>query len=291
MFGNVTDPEISSKTKVLGIIGSPIEHSMSPVMHNAALQGLNLDYRYLAFHVPLERLSSAIDGIRGLGIVGVNVTIPHKENVMKLLDEIDEKAIKIGAVNTIKNVCGRLIGRNTDAEGAMEAIKNVGWKLDRSNVVIIGAGGAARAIAFALAREVPRIVILNIEENQARKLTTDLEAFTKTTIMHYLLDEERTQHEVLEADLLIHATSIGMHPNVEQSLVPKKCLHSDLHVFDIVYNPLETKLLKDAREAGCPTLGGIDMLVNQGALAFKWWTGVTPDKELMKQAAIKALGL
>src|SRR4030042_2438549 len=108
MFGNVTDPEISSKTKVLGIIGSPIEHSMSPVMHNAALQGLNLDYRYLAFHVPLERLSSAIDGIRGLGIVGVNVTIPHKENVMKLLDEIDKKAIKIGAVNTIKNVCGRL---------------------------------------------------------------------------------------------------------------------------------------------------------------------------------------
>jgi len=284
-------PEISSKTKVLGVIGSPIEHSVSPVMHNAAIQGLKLDYRYLAFHVPLEHLPSAIDGIRGLGIVGINVTIPHKENVMKYLDEIDEKAARIGAVNTIKNVNGRLIGRNTDAEGAIEAIKTAGWKLDRSNVVIIGAGGAARAIAFALAREVPRIVILNIDENQAKKLATDLEEFTKTTIIYCLLEEESTRREVLEADLLIHATSIGMYPNVQQSLVPKKCLHSDLHVFDIVYNPLQTQLLKDAKEAGCPTLGGIDMLVNQGALAFEWWTGVAPNKELMKQAAIKALGL
>jgi shikimate dehydrogenase len=260
-------------------------------MHNAAIQALNLDYCYLAFQVPVERLQDAIQGMRGLGITGLNITIPHKEKVMPFLDEIDETAAKIGAINTIKNEKGRLIGRNTDGEGAIAAIKAAGWRLDRSNVVIIGSGGAARAIAFTLANQVPRIIILYQIKEQASKLVADLEKHSKATIIEAPLDEDCTGREIQEADLLIHATPVGMYPNVNKSVVPKKCLHCELNVFDIVYNPLQTQLLKDAKEAGCPTLGGINMLVNQGALAFEWWTGIAPNKDLMKQAAIKALGL
>ncbi len=276
---------------MLGVIGNPIEHSMSPAMHNAAIQALKLDYRYLAFQVLPERLQDAIQGMRALGISGLNVTIPHKEKAIPFLDEIEETAAKIGAINTIKNDKGLLIGRNTDGEGAIAAIQAAGWGLDRSNVVIIGSGGAARAIAYNLAKIVPRIIILYQIKEQADKLVADLEKHSKATIINAPLDEDCTGREIQEADLLIHATPVGMHPNVNKSVLSKKCLHSDLNVFDIVYNPLQTQLLKDAKEAGCATLGGIDMLVNQGALSFEWWTGVAPNKALMKQAAIKALGL
>ncbi len=283
--------EISPKTKLLGVIGNPIEHSMSPAMHNAAIQALHLDYRYLAFQVLPERLQEAIQGMRALNISGLNITIPHKEKVMPYLDEIEETAAKIGAINTIKNVKGRLIGRNTDGEGAIAAIKGVGWKLDRSNVVIIGSGGAARAISFVLAKLVPRIIILYQIKDQAEKLVAELEKQSKATVIGAPLDEDCTGREIQEADIMINATPVGMFPNLDKSVISKKCLHSDLNVFDIVYNPLQTQLLKDAKEIGCATLSGINMLVNQGALAFEWWTGVVPDKEIMKQAAIKALGL
>ena len=260
-------------------------------MQNAAIEDLELDYRYFAFNVPIGRLQEAIQGIQALGVAGVNVTIPHKENVMKFLDEIAESAMQIGAVNTIKNDHGRLLGRNTDGEGAIHGIKSAGWKVEQKNVVILGCGGAARAIAFFLAPETLRITIINRDRERRQKLAAELAQKFDSTIVEVPWTEEFLAREVCEADLLINTTPVGMFPNVAESPLPQEYLHENLHVFDIVYNPLETQLLKNAREVGCPTLGGIDMLVNQGAIAFTWWTGQTPNCELMKKAAIEWLGL
>ncbi|HMF33929.1 MAG TPA: shikimate dehydrogenase, partial [Candidatus Lokiarchaeia archaeon] len=244
-------PAITSKTQILGVIGSPIEHSVSPVMHNAAIEDLGIDFRYFAFHVPVGRLEEAIKGVRALGFAGINVTIPHKENVIGFLDEMDDTARRIGACNTIKNDDGFLTGRNTDGEGAIQAIRAAGWKLERNNVVVIGAGGAARAITYFLAKEVSRIVIMDIDKKRAKKLAAELEKVSRTTVIDSPVNDECLDREIAEADLLINATPMGMFPNVDQTPLPKKCLHEELHVFDIVYNPLETKLIQDAKEAGC----------------------------------------
>ncbi|MFX1493473.1 MAG: shikimate dehydrogenase [Promethearchaeota archaeon] len=282
---------ITACTKILCIIGHPIEHSMSPIMHNAAIQDLGLDYLYIAFDIPPNKLKEAIKGLKTLNIRGINVTLPYKEKVMKFIDKVDQTAQKIGAINTIKNEDGLLIGRNTDAEGANKALFDAGCEITGKNVVLIGAGGAAKAILYSLASDTNKITIINRSEDRAKKLVNELKNKMDINIESKKYDEIILKEEISNADILINATPIGMFPMIDITPVSKKIIHKDLFVFDLIYNPLETKLIKDSKEIGCQTLSGLDMLVNQGALAFEWWTNKKPNLELMKLKIIEYLGM
>ena len=282
---------VTARTKILCVIGHPIEHSMSPIMHNAAIKDLGLDYLYIAFDIPPNRLKEAIKGLKTLNIRGINVTLPYKEKVMKFVDKVDEIAQKIGAINTIKNEDGLLIGRNTDAEGANKALFDAGCEITGKNVVLIVAGGAAKAISYSLASATNKITIINRSEDRAKKLVSELKNKIDINVENKKYDEIILKEEISNADILINATPIGMFPMIDISPVSKKILHKDLFVFDLIYNPLETQLIKDSKEIGCQTLSGLDMLVNQGALAFEWWTKKKPNLELMKLKIIEYLGI
>ena len=282
---------ITSHTKVLGVIGFPIKHSMSPIMFNPALQELGLDYIYVAFDVRPDNLERAIDGIRSLDIKGVNVTIPHKKAIMKHLDEVNPLALKIGAINTIKNEEGILKARNTDAGGVKKSFLEQGLKISGKNVLILGSGGVSRAIAYILAEESNKIILTDLIEKRAKLLANEIKNSMKVDIEGYLSTKDTTEKFIKNADILINATPTGMFPNVDETPVPKNLLHDDLFVFDVVYNPLETTLMKQAKEIGCETLGGLDMLVNQGILAFEWWLNKKPSKNLMKNKIVEYLGL
>ena len=281
----------TARTKVLCVIGYPIEHSMSPIMHNVAINELKLDFIYLAFNIHPNNLSLAVKGFRVFNIMGINVTIPFKQKITKFLDEIEPMAQKIGAVNTIKNDEGYLIGRNTDAEGAIKAILDAGYSISGKYILLLGAGGAARALAYIMAKEANKIVIANRTEKRAIKLANELKKYFNANIEGKNNSASVLKRESKKADILINTTPIGMYPNVQFSPIPTEFLHEDLIVYDIVYNPLETNLIKYATEKGCKTIGGLDMLVNQGALAFEWWTNRKPNVNLMKNKIIEFLGM
>ncbi|MBI2868212.1 MAG: shikimate dehydrogenase [Chloroflexi bacterium] len=282
----MTSP-INGRSRVYGIIGDPVEHSVSPVMHNAALGHLGIDAAYVPFRVGREALPGAVCGLRDLNIAGVNVTIPHKVAVLPLLDELDPLAAKIGAVNTIVNCGGRLKGYNTDAPGFLRPLLERGVAPEGKDVVIIGAGGAARAIAFSLAERGARLTILNRGRERARELAVAI----RSDIHTLELNEANLAAALGRADILVNATSLGMTPDIAGTPAPARLLRKGLVVYDAVYNPLQTRLLKEADAAGAVTISGIDMLVWQGALALEKWTGRPAPVELMKQAAVRFLGL
>ncbi|MHA1719494.1 MAG: shikimate dehydrogenase [Promethearchaeota archaeon] len=281
---------VTSKTKVICIIGNPIEHSMSPTMHNAIIQKLGIDLVYLPFKVIPKELSNAINGIRALNIKGANVTIPHKISVMKYLDQIDSMARNIGAVNTIKNEGGKLTGRNTDGEGFIESIRESGYDLKNKRIVLFGAGGAARACAFYLAKYAGELTIVNRSNPNMNNLISKLMAEYKIRINGINLSKsEDIKKEISKSNMLVNATSVGMFPNVNESIIKSSWLHPDLFVVDVIYSPIRTKLIQEASTIGCKILSGIEMLVNQGAIAFEWWTGIASDKKLMKQIVLDKL--
>jgi shikimate dehydrogenase len=284
---------ISGKTRVCGVIGDPVEHTMSPTMHNAAFNEAGLDYVYIPFRVKKEELSEAIEGMRALNIRGLNVTIPHKVAVIPLLDKLDPMAEKIGAVNTIANYDGMLIGYNTDATGFLQALLEKGIEPAGKNMVILGAGGASRAISFILAERGAHLVILNRQRelDWAKELAQRIFHTFKREPEALELNIENLSMALARADILINATSVGMSPDIDGTPVPARVLKPGLIVFDIVYNPVKTRLLREAEEAGAQTISGIDMLAWQGALAFEKWTNRKAPLELMKKEAIEALGL
>lgn len=285
----LNNPQINARTKLLCVIGHPIEHSMSPVMHNAALKELSLNFKYLAIDVPPEDLEKAVIGFKKHDMKGINVTIPHKEKIMEYLDKIEPLAEKIGAVNTIKNVNGKLIGKNTDAIGAKKALIDAGFEFMGKKALIIGAGGAARAISFALSEEIDELFICNRTKKRAIKLAKDLEDSTKITATGRNLSKKALKLLIDKVAILINTTPLGMYPHVGISPIPRELLADHLFVYDIIYNPLKTQLLKDASEIGCKTLNGIDMFINQGALAFEWWTDMKPNINTMKEKIIELL--
>ena len=282
---------ISSHTKLLCIIGHPIEHSMSPTMHNPALQELGLDYVYVAFDVHPDKLEQAVNAIRTLDIKGLNVTIPHKETIIKYLDEIDPISEKMGAINTIKNENGYLKATNTDAAGAKKSLIDAGCTIKGKKILFLGSGGAARSIAYLLSADAEKITLTDIVEEKAVSVANEIKKNMAMNIEGKLASEKILAEEIKQTDILINATPIGMHPKEDISPISKSLLHDELFVFDIIYNPMETKLMKEAAEIGCKTLSGLDMLVNQGVIAFEWWIGKTPNSELMRNKIIEFLGI
>ena len=280
---------IKGSTNIVALIGHPVEHSFSPPMHNRAFEKLNLDYVYVAFDVEPANLKSAIEGAKALNIKGFNVTIPHKISVMEFLDEIDEVASLIGAVNTIdfKN----MKGYNTDGIGAVKAIEEV-TSIKGKNVVIAGAGGASRAISFYIAKYgADTMTILNRNPLKAQNLASDV---SNSGLIGEVKSDSISEINayLADADILIDTTPVGMHPNVDdEPIATSQNMHEDLVVFDAVYNPNETVLLKEAIKAGAKPVYGIKMLLYQGAESFKIWTGRDAPVDEMEMALRKTLNL
>lgn len=287
----MSELKVTSKTSLYAIIGDPIEHSLSPVMQNAAFETMGLNAVYLALRVEQSRLREAIDGFRAINLSGFNVTIPHKVAVMKYLDELDSSAATIGAANTVVNRDEKLIGYNTDGLGALAALGEAGVYPKGRRILLLGAGGAARALAFSLAEASERMVILNRTASKAEDLAEDVRRMTGASVVHGRLDPSTLGKEVASANLLVNTTSVGMNPRPEETLVDGRLLRPDMVVFDIVYSPLETRLLREARAAGAKAVGGLMMLVHQGARAFELWTGRKAPVSTMTDALKMALGV
>lgn len=278
---------IGGRTKVFALFGDPVGHSLSPVMQNRAFAASGLDCCYVPFRVDRDGLAAAVAAIRALGLWGVNITIPHKENVLPYLDEIDREAALIGAVNTIVNRGGRLCGYNTDATGFLLSLREeAGFDATGKRAVILGAGGAARAVAFALALGgANSLDIINRDALKARALAGDLAKVTGCSAAAGSFQDELFKEALGKADLVVNATPVGMHPRHRQiSLVPAEILRPGCLVCDLVYNPVRTKLLAEAAAVGCRVLNGLGMLVAQGALAFELWTGREAPVAVMREA-------
>jgi shikimate dehydrogenase len=280
---------ISGAIRVCGVIADPIEHTVSPAMHNAAFKQAGIDYLYLPFRVKKEGLGEAIAGMRALNIRGLNVTIPHKVAVIPFLDELDDLAQRIGAVNTIVNDNGVLRGYNTDATGFLQALLERGVEPRGKRVIILGAGGASRAISLILAERGSNLIILNRTWDKAKEQANRISHTCQREVQALKLDRKNLAGALNRADILVNATSVGMSPDIEETPVTADLVKPPVIVFDIVYNPIKTRLLREAEAAGAETISGIDMLVWQGALAFEKWTGLKAPVEVMREEAIKVL--
>ncbi|WP_416149287.1 shikimate dehydrogenase [Salipaludibacillus sp. HK11] len=274
--------------QVYGVIGHPIGHSLSPIMHNVAFKEREIDATYLAFEVKENQLKQAIDGVRGLGVSGLNVTIPHKVNVMQYLDEIDPLAERIGAVNTIVHKENKLIGYNTDGEGYLQALLPILPKsLDNMRVLVLGAGGAAKGVAMAMTvHGVKEMCITNRTMEKADTLAHECSAITKVSTLPIALAQAR----LTEFDLIVNTTSIGMTPNVDQMPLSLEMIARGVVVSDLIYTPAKTRWLQDAEARGAIIQNGLGMFINQGALAFEKWTNQEAPRDIMRKKVVEKLG-
>ncbi len=268
---------IDGKTEIYGLLGRPVAHSLSPAMHNAAFAATGRNAVYVAF--PVTDLEDAVAGIRGLGIQGVSVTIPFKEDIIPLLDALDEKADRIGAVNTVQRWGERLAGYNTDWVGAVAALEQH-TALKGQQVLLLGAGGAARAIVFGILEQGGRVTVTDLDAARAAGLARDLGI--DAVPLADLGD--------CRADILINATPVGMAPDTDGIPLDPELLGCFALVMDIVYRPLKTRLLKEAGARGCRTIDGLQMLIHQATAQFELWTGLKAPAAVMSQAAYAALG-
>jgi shikimate dehydrogenase len=274
---------IDARTQFCGVIGNPVGHSLSPAIHNAAFHKLGLNFVYLAWQV--ELIGDAIKGLRALGnFRGASVTIPYKVAAIPFLDHVEVTAQRIGAINTIVAEKSELTGYNTDATGALRALKEGRVELKGRHIVILGSGGAARAIAFALAGEsgADKLTLLGVDDPERTSLAQDIRSQAALTVEDFHLDEAALRRVLPDAHVLIHCTPVGMSPKADTTCISASLLHADLSVMDIVYNPLETRLLKDAKRAGCRTIPGLEMFLNQAVTQFEFWTNQPAPVEVMR---------
>ncbi len=284
-------PSITPRTQLCAVAGNPIGHSMSPAIHNAGYEALGLDFVYVAFRV--ENIGAALAGMRAMeNFRGMSITIPHKIEAMKHVDEISDVDRSIGSINTVINENGRLIGFGTDGPGALKALKDAQVDPHGKHVLMLGAGGASRAISFTLARNcvLGQITILDIDPKMLQTLAGDLAAGTDTAVESKTMSDGALAEAMQVADIIIHCTPVGMHPKQDASLVPTHLFRKGQAVFDIVYTPLETKLLKDAKSKGLKTISGVEMFVNQAVLQFERFTGAPAPIEVMRNVVMKKLG-
>jgi shikimate dehydrogenase len=271
-------------TQLCAVIGNPVGHSLSPQIHNAAFDALDLDFVYVA--CPVEDVEGAMAGMRALGnFRGMSVTVPHKIEVMKYVDEVAPVDRSIGSINTVIHEGDKLIGLSTDGPGALKALVDSGVEVAGKNVLMFGAGGAARAISFTLAREATpaEISVLDIDEAVLGKLAADLDAGTDAVVKPILSSARSLEQAMESADIVIHCTPVGMHPNVDASLVPPELFRPGQVVFDVVYTPLETRLLADAKSRGLETISGVEMFINQAVLQFEHFTGMDAPVDVMRR--------
>lgn len=282
---------ISPSTQFCMVIGDPIAHSLSPAIHNAGYAELGLDFVYLACRV--EDVQNTIAGMRALdNFRGMSVTIPHKVEVMTYMDEMAEVDRSIGAINTVvRDPGGKMTGLNTDGPGALKAIEDAGVDLNGKYVLMLGAGGAARAIAFTLAwdNRLAELMLLDIDALMLTELATDLSFGTQANVTSEVMTDQVLSAAMEKADVIIHCTPIGMHPKTDASLVPPALMRSGQVVFDIVYTPLETKLLADAAAKGLQTISGVEMFVNQAVLQFERFTCEKAPVEIMHRVVMEHL--
>ena len=267
-----------ANTELIGLIGHPIKHSYSPFIQNFALELMNLDYVYLPFDVPTENLKGAVNGVLSLGLKGLNVTLPHKEKIIKFLDELSEEASIIGAVNTIVNDHGKLMGYNTDAYGIIETLLPFKDKITGTKVTVIGAGGSARAVIYTLLRHFKpeEVNIINRTQQRADTLVNDFSLKMRYDSFHTFELFPPDNVEILSnSRLIINATTMGMFPEVEDTITDiEGSFNEEQIVFDLVYNPTKTKFLTTAEAQGAKVVGGLKMLISQAAKSFELWTGV-----------------
>ena len=282
--------DITGKTKIVGVFGYPISHSLSPAMHNAAFKYLNLDYIYIAFEVKPSDLKAVVKSIPALNISGINLTIPHKEAVVPYMDKLTREAELIGAVNTIEVQNSGLIGHNTDALGFIRSLREFGVSIKGKSVLLLGAGGASKGVGFALVlNKAKEICIANRTLEKAKVLASNLRKkanFSKVSVIP--LEHKHLKSVLKNTDILINATSSGMKSK-DPLLVPSDSIIKKIIVYDLIYNPPETKLIRLAKKKGCLTINGESMLVHQGAIAFEIWTKRKAPVEIMKKALRKAL--
>ncbi len=271
---------IDARTKITGLIGYPVEHSLSPAMHNAAFERLRLNYCYIAMPVKPGELADAVRGVRALNFHGCNVTVPYKQEVMPLLDEIDDEAGFIGAVNTVRNDGGVLKGFNTDGRGFMESLKEAGIDPGGRDVFIVGAGGAARAVGYYLAQKARRLRIYDVDPEKCRLLVRDLGKLGGDVSV-----AEGTSG-VRASDIAINATPLGLEENDPLPFDPDG-FGRDQVVCDLIY--WDTPLIRRARDRGCRTVNGLGMLLWQGVFAFEIWTGVVPPVDLMRDILVRGM--
>lgn len=280
---------ITGYTKLTGLLGSPVEHSISPMMHNESFRVLGLDYAYLAFDVGEQELEIAVEGLKALKVKGFNLTMPNKNRMCRLCDQLSPAAEIIGAVNTVENRNGELVGHSTDGSGYMLAVKNAGYEILGKKMTLFGAGGAGTSILVQAALDgVAEISVFNRRTpffERAEQIIRKLNERTSCKIRLYDYEDASVlRREIGDSAILTNATSVGMAPNLEACILKDtSMLHPDLIVSDVIYNPKETKLLKMAKEAGCRTFNGMYMLLYQGAEAFRIWTGQEMPVEHIKQ--------
>ncbi|MDY6824881.1 MAG: shikimate dehydrogenase [Thermodesulfobacteriota bacterium] len=281
---------IDTATQFCMVIGDPIAHSLSPAIHNAGYAAAELNFVYLACRV--ADVKSALTGMRSLSnFRGMSVTIPHKIDIMNHVDKISETDRAIGSINTVINENGRLVGLGTDGPGALKAITDAGVATAGKTVLMLGAGGAARAIAFTLARDagLQGLTILDVNDDLRRQLAADLSSGTDVPVNDDALSDDTLARAMADADIIIHCTPVGMAPHTGQSLVPPDLFSSGQVVFDIVYTPLETKLLADATAKGLKTISGVEMFINQAVLQFERFTGIAAPTDVMRKIVMEHL--
>ncbi|MBD2844495.1 shikimate dehydrogenase [Paenibacillus sp. IB182496] len=278
--------QVDSHTVLYAVIGDPIRHSKSPLMLNRAFAEAGINGVYTAFHVKKEQLGDFVAGVRAMGVRGVNVTIPHKLDIMPHLDRIDESSRAIGAVNTIVNDDGVLTGYNTDGLGYVRSLKEeVEPELAGKRIVVLGAGGAARGVLYALTKERPgAITVVNRTLAKAEALARDLAPYGTVAAA----DSGALARLCADADIVINTTSVGMHPSTDEVPLDAGWLRPGAVASDLIYNPMVTRFLREAEQRGCRIHGGLGMFVYQGALAFEYWTGRPAPVAAMREVVLRA---
>ena len=280
--------DITGKTKLTGLIGSPVAHSVSPQMHNEAFRQLGLDYVYLAFDIADTDLKTAVEGLKSIGISGFNITMPHKVRMLELVDDLTDASRIAGACNTVIVKDGRFIGHTTDGVGFMRSVSDAGHDIIGKNMTLLGAGGAATAICTQAALDgVSEINLfcLTFEHEKAETFAKKVNDNTDCRVQIYdIEDHTLLKYKLEESKILVNATNVGMAPNVDGCIIPdSSMLHPDLIVSDIIYNPRKTRLYQMAEQVGCPVFNGMYMLLFQGAASFKCWTGQDMPVEIIRE--------
>jgi shikimate dehydrogenase len=276
---------IDATFKVCALFGFPAHHSMGPAIHNAAFDALGLPFVYVAHDVAPADLATAIAGVRALGYRGLSITMPHKVAALDLVDEVDAMGRAIGCINTIVQRDGRLVGYNTDGQGALDGLARAGIAIHGKRVLVLGSGGAARAVAMTVAMrgQPAELAILGVIEDELQRLGRDVRERASAPVSVRMLDDTTLASAMAHADVLLQCTPVGMTPEVGRSLVPRELLHAGLAVFDAVYNPRRTLLIEQAAAKGCPVVEGSEMFLGQAMVQFELWTGQKAPAEVMRK--------